>query len=109
MKHTKTLAALVFATSALSLHAHAGNVDPSTYGMSAPESTAARVVDITATTRHVAVTDGETITFKVDGQRFTWTFRMYHNEGVVALAAILPQALDARGVMVYVSPDPSYR
>jgi hypothetical protein len=111
MKRMKTLAILAFALTAgvSSLNAGAENIDPANYGVAAQASRAARVVDITPGTRHVNVIDGETVTFNLDGQQFTWTFHVNHGEGVVALAAIVPKALDAHGVMVYVGPDLSYR
>jgi len=57
----------------------------------------------------VRVTNGETVTFNIDGKPFSWTFQMYQQEGVVALAAILPQELHADSVKVYVGADPTYR
>jgi len=106
-----TLAAVAFAFAAgvASLNASAANIDPANYGVAAQASAGARVVDITPGTRYINVTDGDTVTFNVGGQQFTWTFRVNHGEGVVALSAILPKELDAHGVMVYVGPDPSYR
>lgn len=111
MTRMKTLAivAFAFAAGVSSLNASADNIDSANYGAAAQASRTARVLDITPGTRHVNVIDGETVTFNVDGQPFTWTFRMNHGEGVVALAAILPKELDAHGVMVYVGPDLNYR
>lgn len=112
MTHTaplKTLIAFAFAASAFTLNAKAGDIRPDLYGKPAPATTAARVIEIAPTTKHVTVTNGETITFHVQGQHYTWSFQLYQQEGAVALSAILPKDLHADGVIVYVAPDPTYR
>jgi hypothetical protein len=109
MNHTKTLIAIAIAASALTLNAHAGDVNPTMYGAIAPASAAQRVVDIKPGMKYVNVVNGQTITFNVDGKPFTWTFQLYQQEGAVALSAILPSGLHADGVTVYVAPDPTYR
>jgi len=111
MNHSKTLIAMAIAASALTLNtaAHAGDVNPTMYGASAPASAAQRVVEIKPGMKYVNVVNGQTITFNVDGKPFTWTFQLYQQEGAVALSAILPAELHADGVTVYVAPDPTYR
>jgi hypothetical protein len=109
MSHAKTLIAFAIAASALSLNATAADLGPKIYGMAAPATTAARSIAITPDTRFVNVINGETITFRINGQTFTWTFQLYQQEGALALSAILPKELHADGVTVYVAPDSSYR
>lgn len=111
MNITKTLAAFAVAASALTLNAHAGifDVNPKVYGAAAAASTAQRTIDITAQTKKVRVTNGETITFNVNGKQFTWKFDMYHQEGALELSTILPKDLQADGVTIYVAEDPVYR
>jgi hypothetical protein len=69
----------------------------------------ARVVDIKPDTRWVNVTNGDTVTFNIDNQAFTWNFTVYHGEGALKLGSILPENLHADkhadDVVVYVAPD----
>lgn len=111
MKPSRTLAAIAFATAVFTLNAHAGIFDttPKVYGAAAPASAAERVVDINAQTRKIQVTNGETVTFNINGKQFTWKFDVYFGEGVVDLAFILPQDLHADGVKVYIAESPQFR
>lgn len=111
MNITKPLIAFALAASAFAMNANAGvfDVTPKIYGMPAAESTAQRTVDINGDTKSVNVVNGETIKFNVDGKPFTWKFDLYHQEGVLNLATILPQDLRADGVKIYVAEDPVYR
>ena len=109
MKHSKAFIALVVAASAFALNVNAGEIHPNRYGTSAPASAAQRVVDITPGMKYVNVINGQTVSFNLGGQQFTWTFQLYQQEGAVALSAILPKELHADGVTVYVAPDPTYR
>jgi hypothetical protein len=105
MKTTHTLIAIAAAVFAL----NAGAADAQLYGKPAPASAAQRKIEIKPDSKNIRVTNGETVTFSIDGKPFTWTFQLYQQEGVVALAAILPQELHADGVKVYVDADPTYR
>jgi hypothetical protein len=109
MKTMHTLLGFVFAASAFTLNVHAADIDSGFYGTPASEQSAGRVIEITPATRHVNVTEGETVTFRIGDQQFTWTFHMLHQEGALSLSAILPRGLRAEGVMVYVAADTSYR
>jgi hypothetical protein len=111
MKITKSLFAFAFAASAFALNAQAGvfDVSPKIYGAPATASAAQRVIDITPETKSVQVTNGETIQFNINGAPFTWKFDLYHQEGALDLATILPQELQANGVKVYVGESPEYR
>jgi hypothetical protein len=111
MKLTKPLFAFALAASAFAMNAHAGvfDVTAKIYGAPATASAAQRTIDITPDTRKVLVTNGETIQFNVDGKPFTWKFDLYHQEGILDLATILPQDLQASGVKVYVAESPDYR
>jgi len=93
------------------MNAHAGlfDVTPKIYGMQAPANSAQRVIEISAGTKDVHVTNGETVTFSIDGRQFTWKFDLYHQEGVVALSFLLPQDMHADGVKVHVAESPMYR
>jgi plastocyanin len=109
MNRNKILVALAIAASVAGLNASAADSSPNAYGNNSPAGSAGRVVEITPATKYVNVTDGDTVTFKIDGRDFTWTFHVLHQEGVVQLSSILPQDLHADGVKVYVTPDLSYR
>lgn len=109
MKRTTTLLGLALAASAFGLNAGAADINPKLYGNEASASGANRVVEITPATKYVNVIDGDTVKFKIEGREFTWTFDLYHQEGVVELSSILPKDMRAGDVKVYVASDPSYR
>jgi hypothetical protein len=123
MKNLKPLFALALAASALTLNASAADDSAKYYGNQVPASRGtqvveikgnsdARVVDIKQDTRWVNVTNGDTVTFNVDNQAFTWNFSLYHGEGAVRLGSIMPEDLHADAhaekVVVYVAPDLDY-
>ena len=109
--NTKTFMAIAFATAAFTSNANAGIFDssPKVYGAPALASAAVRTIDITASTKSVSVTNGETVTFNINGKQFTWKFDLYFQAGVVDLAFILPQEAHADGVKVYVGENPAFR
>lgn len=109
MLRKTTLIAFAFAAAAYGLDASAADVNPRYYGAPAAAGTASRVIEITESTKHVRVTNGEIVTFSIGGQRYTWSFQLYGQEGALALAEILPQNIRADGVTVYVAADPLYR
>jgi endonuclease YncB( thermonuclease family) len=109
MTRNNIVAALALAASAFSLNTQAADVNAKLYGTPAPAAAAQRAIEINPGTKYVQVSSGETVTFLIDGQQFTWTFRLYRQEGALALSAILPDALQAGDVMVYVATDPIYR
>ncbi|WP_296948979.1 CzcE family metal-binding protein [uncultured Massilia sp.] len=115
----KTQAILLIAAAALANVAGAANVanvaspasrtDASAYGQAVPPDSASRIVSLTPQTRFVNVTNGETVTFEKDGQRFTWHVDTYSNVSAFALAAIAPHALHADQVEIYVASDEYYQ
>ncbi|NGZ83140.1 CzcE family metal-binding protein [Duganella aceris] len=109
MKATQALIALAVAASGFALNADAAALNPKIYGASAPASAAQQVVEVKPGMKYVNVVNGQTVTFNVEGQAFTWNFQMYQQEGALPLAAILPKELHADGVTVYVAADPTYR
>lgn len=89
--------------------AHAA-VNPLTqFGMPTQASNADRQIVIDAGTKWVNVNNGDTVTFDVNGQSFTWHFETLHSEEVFDLAKIAPQAVSAGMVTVYVASNPLYR
>jgi hypothetical protein len=116
MKNLKPLLALAVVAGAFSLNASAADDNAKYYGTQVPANGStqvveikgnsnARVVDIKPDTRWVNVTNGDTVTFNVEGQAFTWNFSLYHGEGAVKLSSILPEDMHADKVVVYVAPD----
>lgn len=123
MKRITSLLAFTLAAGAFSLDAGAADNNAGYYGAQVPASGStnvveirgssnARVVDIKPDTRWVNVTNGDTVTFNVDNQAFTWNFSLYHGEGAVKLGSIMPADLHADAhaekVVVYVAPDLDY-
>lgn len=106
-------AALALGVASLSFAAYAAN-GPDTfmngksyYGEPTPQASAARVVDI-ASSRHINVPYGETVTFRSEGQQFSWTFNGLGGRSV-DVARIAPTGFPAKPFAVYVGRDPLTR
>lgn len=77
------------------------------YGkMSAPKPST-RIVDLEQTTR-LTVTHGETVTFRSQGQQFTWTFDGLEHQGL-RLAVIAPAGFPAAEATVHIGQNPTAR
>lgn len=83
--------------------------DAAWYGVAAPDHTAQRKIEIKPDTRWVNVTNGETVTFVADGQRFTFHFQTYPTTQVVDLATLAPSGVNIKPVRVYVAESPENR
>ena len=79
----------------------AGRMDPMGYQV---DSGAARVIDLTAPRKAVNVTAGETVEFRLPGNRVVWDFDTLGTPTFV-LSRIIP---GAPAVRVYVAPNPLY-
>ncbi len=75
----------------------------SDYGSVVHEASAVRKIVITPGTKWVNVTNGETVTFVVDGRSFTYSFHTYQYTNLLPMAAIAPADLNIGGIRVYVS------
>lgn len=64
-----------------------------------------RVIDLTVPRKHVNVTAGEVVTFRLDGKEVVWDFDTLGTP-VFALSRIIPSANP--GIRVYVAPDRTY-
>lgn len=105
----KALRTTIIAAALTAGAAHAA-VNPATqFGMLTQASNADRHIVIDAGTKSVNVNNGDTVTFDVNGQSFTWHFETLHSEEVLDLAKIAPQGVDAGMVTVYVASNPLYR
>ncbi len=76
------------------------------FGFSAPDTSGGRQINITAKTKWVNVTSGETIRFNVDGKVFTWHFESL-NQQPFDLSKIAPEGMHLDGIRVYMAADPS--
>jgi hypothetical protein len=65
-----------------------------------------RTIAIDEHTRYANVTNGETVTFKVGDERFTYAFDAWNSVGSVDLSAIAPKDLAVPHVRVYIAPNP---
>lgn len=109
-RHTLLNTAFCLAVSATTLPAFAAPATPGSLGSSAPASAATQVITITATTRHINVEGGATVTFVVGDKTFTWTFGMSDAASVpFDLQGIAPAGMLNHAVTAYVSPNPQYR
>ena len=116
----KVLLALTLSGAALAMSAQAATVNTygayggaataaNVYGSAASAASAQREIDVTATTKWVNVTNGETVRFNVDGQSFAWNFGTLRNETSFDLSAIAPKDVHVPMVRVYVASNPLYR
>lgn len=67
-----------------------------------------RVIEVTPQTRHINVTQGETVTLKVGGQSLTWQVNTGGNLNAVPLARVVPSAALVQPVTVYIAPGQPY-
>ena len=74
------------------------------YGVAAVH--AHRTIVVNDRTRHINVTNGETVQFDVNGQRFAFAFDNWPNKNVVDLSVIAPEGVTAPKVRVYIAPNP---
>jgi len=74
-----------------------------------PAVHAQRTIVVHDHTRHVNVTNGETVQFDVKGQRFAFAFNNWPNKDVVDLSVIAPDGVMTPNVRVYIAPDPMSR
>lgn len=79
------------------------------FGMATAAANADRHITIKADTKWVNVNNGDTVTFDVDGQSFTWHFDTLHSEEAFDLAKIAPHGVNTGMVTVYVASNPLYR
>jgi hypothetical protein len=77
------------------------------YGVAAVH--AHRTIVVHDRTRHINVTNGETVQFDVNGQRFAFAFNNWPNKEVVDLSVIAPDGMTMPQVRVYIAPDPMTR
>jgi hypothetical protein len=77
-------------------------------GMAAPASSATQTVIITADTRWVNVTGGDTVRFVVGAREFAWNFSVGSTVAMFDLNRVAPPGLLGRELPVYVEPNPLY-
>ena len=77
------------------------------YGQPSREATGARVVDLGAVPK-INVRYGETVTFRNDGQQFSWTFDGLDRRSV-DINKIAPAGMAVKPLTVYVARDPANR
>lgn len=65
-----------------------------------------RNIEINANTRAVNVTNGETVSFTVGGQHFTYAFNAWDTIGAIDLSAIAPKDVTVPAVRVYIARNP---
>jgi hypothetical protein len=87
-------------------HAMPKPFSPLDAGMLVANTDGNRNIEIGTGTRYVNVTNGETVTFTVDGQRFAYAFNAWNSIGVINLSAIAPKDLKVPEVRVYIAPNP---
>lgn len=104
------VAVVALVASAAAAHAAGPDTFPSGrsyYGSPGGDATAARLVDVAAG-KYINVQYGETITFRSEGQQFTWTFDGLDRRAV-DLAKIAPAGFAAKAFTIYIPGNPSNR
>ena len=74
-----------------------------------PAVHAHRSIVVNDRTRHINVTNGETVQFDVNGQRFAFAFNNWPNKEIVDLSVIAPDGVTTPNIRVYIAPDPMSR
>lgn len=77
-------------------------------GNPATVGTGVRTLVITPQTKHVNVTGGEVIDFKVGEKAFAWHFFVAPTVTAFDLKRVAPPGMLDRSVIAYVAPDPRY-
>jgi len=83
----------------------AAHGDSAVHGQTASAGSVNRVIDVRPGTRHVNVTSGETVLFRVGDKSFTWTFDPTLDHPSFDLGQIAPAGVAAQGVRIYCAPD----
>lgn len=78
------------------------------YGQPVASAQAARSIDVTPATKYVNVTNGETVSFNINGQTFSWYVSTYPGVHQFRLKDIAPGALGIGDIRVFVSANPLY-
>jgi hypothetical protein len=70
-----------------------------------------RVIEVTPGTRHLNVTNGETVTIRQGEQSVTWQVQAPNNLNAVPLSRIAPQQQEQAGsdVLIYIAPGQQYQ
>lgn len=77
-------------------------------GNPATVGTGARTLVITPQTKHLNVTGGEIIDFKVGDKAFAWHFFVASTISSFDLRRVAPPGMLDHSVIAYVAPDPRY-
>lgn len=104
---TKVLLGLALSASLIAAGANAAPAahDASWYGAPVTVQKGARTIVVTPQTRYVNVTNGETVTFAVGEQRFSFQFQTYPQTQVTELSTIAPAGVEVGGVRVYIADN----
>jgi hypothetical protein len=70
---------------------------------------AGRVIEVTPATRHLNVTNGETVTIRQGERSVTWQVQAPNNLNAVPLSRIAPQEEAGHDVLVYIAPGAQYQ
>lgn len=98
-------AALIAATFATGTATAGAAID---YGTIVADQAGQRIIRVTADTRSINVTNGETVTIATEAGSFTWHVDTFPHEGQFDLSKVAPASAMVDGVTVYVSPNPTY-
>ena len=104
---SKTLSAVLAASLSLPALSSMAAVNRDLLGETAPALASGRTIEITPDTRYVNVQGGQTVTFDVGGQSFTWVFDGPYATGF-DLNRVMPPGLLDHPVTAFVSPNPLY-
>ena len=73
------------------------------YGNAIPVEAATRQIALTADTKWINVTRGDSVNFMVDGKSFAWNFYTLRSETSFNLAVIAPKDINVQQIRVYVA------
>lgn len=77
-------------------------------GSAATATAGTRVIHVLPKTKHVNVTQGDTVKFVVGDKSFTWHFDTLQASASFLLSTIAPASFETHSIRVYVSPNALY-
>lgn len=107
-KPTTAIALILSTVFAANAHAIGRSGTSADYGQLLADNAGGRAIAVDDGTRHIDVTNGETVRITAGGKSFSWHVDTFPNVSEFDLSRVAPGGAIASGVRVYVAPNPLY-